>query len=258
MALTVNIFGLELTDFLNKEMCGKNNQIIDKQIYTICYDTKMKGPYIVGYELDGKLVHKGNYKKRPGFYTEKNLKKKYRTTNADFAWTGTDKGHMANHADFDNEKNLKRVRKTYSLANISPQYPVVNRKLWLKAEMAERDHAKRLGKLNVINLVRYDNEKDYLHRMPVKEAIKLDKKRRKKKFKEWTNKKIKTYKKKSASTLKKKIVIPTAYYKIMWNDKKHFRKCYMYKNDKFATSNGDKLKQHKIDCQELLSDFGLK
>jgi endonuclease G, mitochondrial len=259
IALTINIFGLELTDFLNKEMCGEKNQIIDKEIYTICYDTKMKGPAFVGYELDGKLVHSGNFKKRPGFYTEKNLKKNVRTSNGDFVWSGTDKGHLANHANFDNEKDLKRVSKTYSLANISPQYPTVNRKLWLKAEMAERDHAKRLGSLNVMNLVRYDNKQDYLQRMPIEDAIKLDKKRKAKKnnFKEWDDKKIKTYHKKSASTLKKKIVIPTAYYKIMWNDVENFRKCYMYENDKYATSSGDKLKHHKIDCKELLSDFGL-
>jgi len=256
--LVSSLFSMNLDYFFKSNICGEKNKIINKQIYKICYDTQMKGPKFVGYTLDGNLVNKGNYKKRPSFYTEKNLKKRYRTTNSDFSYTGLDKGHMANHADFDNEKNLKRVRKTYSLANISPQYPVVNRKLWLKAEMAERSNAKRLGKLNVLNIVIYDNPYHYLQRIPLEEAIKLNKKRKKDKFKKWTSYKINKYINNSKKTLKKKIVIPTEYFKVMWNDKYKFKKCYKYENKKNLKSKGDKLKYHIISCKKILKRFNLK
>lgn len=93
--LSVNLFALEISDFINKDYCGKSGQIIDKEIYKVCYDTKMKGPKYVGYELDGELVHKGNYKERPKFYTEKNLKKAHRVTPSDLTYTGTQRGHLA-------------------------------------------------------------------------------------------------------------------------------------------------------------------
>ena len=42
-----------LNDFINKNSC---DQIIDKQVFTICYDYNAKGAKYVAYTLDGKLV----------------------------------------------------------------------------------------------------------------------------------------------------------------------------------------------------------
>ena len=41
------------------------DQIIDKQVYKICYSYKYKGALAVWYKLDGKLVNKTNIKKDP-------------------------------------------------------------------------------------------------------------------------------------------------------------------------------------------------
>ena len=59
-------------------------------------------------------------KKRPSFYTEKNLKKKYRSHTRDYTHSGYDRGHLANDASFDYDKKI--VRKTYTMANIIPQH----------------------------------------------------------------------------------------------------------------------------------------
>jgi len=261
LLLITNLFSLELSDFLNKNNCGANNKIIDKQIYKICYDIKMKGPKFVGYELKGEYVDKGNYKKRPPFYTEKNLKKSERTTNGDFKWTFLDKGHMANHANWDFDKNQKTVRKTYSLANITPQYPNVNRRLWLKAENAERSHAKRLGTVNVMNIAEYEDTNRIMKRVPLEEAIKISKekaKKRHKKWREWSKKTKRKYLKNAKRTLEKRIVIPTKYYKIIWNDKENFMKCYMYKNEKGLKTKGDKLKYHITSCKKILKKYEIE
>ena len=115
----------------------KNNcdQIIGKQVFTICYDYERKAAKYVAYTLDGSLVNKTNIEKRASFYTEKNLAKIYRSHSKDYEYSGYDRGHLASDASFDYDKKV--VRKTYSMANIVPMTPSVNRKSWFKAEKLE-------------------------------------------------------------------------------------------------------------------------
>ena len=83
----------DLNEYINKANC---DQIIDKQVFTICYDYKLKGAKYVAYTLDGSKVNAVNIKKRNSFYTEKNLAKKYRSHTKDYTHTGYDRGHLAN------------------------------------------------------------------------------------------------------------------------------------------------------------------
>lgn len=55
-------------EYIDKEKC---DQIIDKQLYQICYSYKYKGALSGWVKLDGNLVGKGDIKKRPRFYNEK-------------------------------------------------------------------------------------------------------------------------------------------------------------------------------------------
>lgn len=61
-----------------------------------------------------------------------------------------------NDASFDYSK--KAVRKTYTMANIIPQAPKVNRKTWIKSEKLERKVAAKLGTVNVLNGVVYSSD----------------------------------------------------------------------------------------------------
>jgi endonuclease G len=244
-----SLFSLEISDFINPDSCGYKNIIINKQVYSICYNTSMKGPKYVGYRLDGSLVNKNNIQKRPRFYTEKKLPKKYRVKPSDFTYTGTQRGHMANHASFDYDTSV--LRKTYSMANISPQYPKINYPVWSKAEQAERSHAKRLGYVNVINIVLYDNPTNYLHRISLDEAM-ASHPDKKSPYGKWSSKRIKKYYRDAKKLLNKKIVIPSQYVKIIWNDDKNFMKCYLYDNNPLFVSKGDKLKHHLVNCDNFL------
>ena len=123
LILLLSLPATDINNYINNKNC---NQIIDKQVFTICYDYKMKGAKYVLYTLNGSKVNKLNIKKRPSFYTEKNLKKKYRSHTRDYTHSGYDRGHLANDASFDYDKKI--VRKTYTMANIIPQAPKVNRK----------------------------------------------------------------------------------------------------------------------------------
>ena len=197
-----------LNDYINKANC---DQIIDKQVFTICYDYKMKGAKYVAYTLDGNKVNAVNIKKRNSFYTEKNLPKKYRSHTKDYTHTGYDHGHLANDASFDYSKKV--VRKTYTMANIIPQAPNVNRRTWIKAEKLERSVASKLGEVSVINGVIYSSNPKRIG--------------------------------------KNKIAVPDAFWKMICNNDKNYKKCFYYQNDLSATVKGDKLKHHLVDCNKL-------
>jgi len=203
-----SIYATNLSNYINKENCS---QIINKQVFTICYDYKMKGAKYVSYTLDGKKVNAVNIKKRHSFYTEKNLPKKYRSHTKDYTHSGYDRGHLANDASFDYSKKV--VRKTYSMANIIPQAPKVNRKTWIKAEKLERKVAVGLGTVNVLNGVVYNSN-------PLRIG-------------------------------KNKIAIPNGFWKMIYNDKKNYKKCFYYQNDLNIIIKGDKLKSHLINCDIL-------
>jgi len=140
---------------INHDNC---DQVIDKVFYKICYSYKYKGALFVEYDLD-KKVNDVNIKKRPRFYIEKRIPKKYRTKYSDYTkneWHA-DRGHLAPDASFDwSQKSLDSV---YSMANIIPQYNKINRKTWLKAEKYERLVAARSGKAHVLNGVIYGDLK---------------------------------------------------------------------------------------------------
>lgn len=202
------LLSTEISAFINKSNC---DQIVNKSVYSVCYDYYYKGAKYVGYTLDGDLVNKVNIKKRGRFYTEKNLPKKYRSHPKDYTHTGYDRGHIANDASFDYD--IKAMRKTYSMVNIIPQSPKVNRRLWTKVERYERYVASKLGSVTVINGVIYSKNPKRIGR--------------------------------------NQISVPNGFWKMIYNDAKEFKKCFYYTNDLDVDIKSDKLKKHQVNCNEL-------
>lgn len=194
----------DISDFINLNTC---DQIIDKQVFKICYSYKYKGALAVWYELDGNLVNKNNIKNRPDFYNEKNIPIQYRAKSQDYINSGFDRGHLAPDANFDYD--LKTQVKTYSMANIVPQYPTLNRKAWIKAEKYERLIASKLKTITVINLVDYSKSTQQIGN--------------------------------------NKLSVPNTFYKIIFNDEKNFKKCFKYENIEINPET-DELKNHQITC----------
>lgn len=203
-----SLYATNISDYINKQNC---DQIVDKQIYTVCYDYKLKSALFVAYTIDGNLVNKENIKKRPSFYTEKNLKKQHRATNSDYKGSGYDKGHLAFHSAFD--YNEKTLAKTYSLINIVAMSPSVNRYQYIKAERLSKQVATKLGYVNVIDGVIYNI-------IPKRIG-------------------------------KNQIAVPSGYWKMLYNDDKKYKKCFYYKNNLNAKGKGNKLKIHLVDCSSL-------
>ncbi|MFW3399632.1 DNA/RNA non-specific endonuclease [Aliarcobacter butzleri] len=203
-SVIVALNATDISDFIDLNNC---DQIIDKQIFKICYSYKYKGALAVWYELDGNLINKNNIKNRPDFYSEKNIPIEYRTKSQDYINSGFDRGHLAPDASFDYDS--KTQIKTYTMANVVPQYPTLNRKTWIKAEKYERLIASKLKTITVINLIDYSKSTQQIGN--------------------------------------NKLSVPNTFYKIIFNDEKNFKKCFKYENIEINPET-DELKNHQITC----------
>jgi endonuclease G, mitochondrial len=200
----------EISDFIDKSKC---DQVIDKQLYEICYSYKYKGALSGWVKLDGNLVGKKDIKERPRFYSEDTISMKYRTKYSDYTGYATDwnRGHfIVSDADFDYDE--KALNKTYSMANIIPQSAIVNQKTWTKVERYGRMVSQKLGYVNSISIAKYDNLKDKINN---------------------------------------NIVIPTKLYRIYYNNEARFEKCFEYENKLDIDYKNDKLRDHEINCKIL-------
>jgi len=193
--------------FINTTDC---NQIIDKEFFTSCFDYKLKATKSVSYTLEGDLMS-NKIEKRPSFYKEPTLDKRYQIVTTDYTNTGYDRGHLAPHASFDwSQESLDAV---YSLVNIIPQAPQVNRNMWVKVEKYARDKALTLGSLDVLNVVRYS---------------------------------------KNHKTIgKNRMAVSKGFYKVLYNHDKNYQECFYYINRLNASSRDDTINKHRIDCDEV-------
>jgi len=191
--------------FITQTKC---NQIINNEFITICYDYKAKGAKSVAYTLQGDLINELNINKRPSFYVEKSIDKKYRISDSDYINSGYDRGHLAPDASFDwSNESLNAI---YTLANIIPQAPQTNRNMWSKVEAYTRTKAIELKEVDVINIVKYNQR--------------------------------------SKRIGKNKMAISKGYYKILYNANENYEECFYYSNQLGISSLNDTPTKHLIDC----------
>mmetsp|Transcript_5231 Transcript_5231/g.9966 ORF Transcript_5231/g.9966 Transcript_5231/m.9966 type:complete len:407 (+) Transcript_5231:119-1339(+) len=69
------------------------------------------------------------------FYEAKELHSHHRSRNGYFHKSGFDRGHMAAAANYTNDDEMND---TFSLMNVSPQYPIMNRFIWSRLEELTR------------------------------------------------------------------------------------------------------------------------
>jgi len=194
--------------FINENSC---DQIIDKEFLEICYDYNLKVAKSVAYTLEGDLVNELNIEERPSFYEEESIYEQYRAKYSDYTHSGYDRGHLAPDASFDwSEESLEA---TYSLANIIPQVPEVNRYMWSKVEAYARDKAVELGKIDVVNVVKYGDNSIHIG--------------------------------------EDNITVSIGYYKILFNRDDSYEECFYYANDINASSEDDNISKHKVDCHTI-------
>lgn len=115
----------------------RQEQIIHHTGYIVSYNKDLKLPNWVSYELTREET-KGKEKRSNRFITDP-LVKGLIATNADYARSGYDKGHMAPAADM--KWSPQAMEASFYFSNICPQHPQLNRRGWKKLEEKIRDWA---------------------------------------------------------------------------------------------------------------------
>ena len=115
--------------------------------FTINYSETLEGPRSIRYKV---LCPTGTAS-RSGmeFYKEKNI---HTSDNRDYEANEWDKGHMAPAASFNCNRNM--LFSTFTYINSSPQHQSLNRGVWKKLEVRERELATK-GEVRVFIRVEY-------------------------------------------------------------------------------------------------------
>lgn len=171
---------------------GENEIIINKTYITIGYSINYLIPNYVGEKLTHDMIV-GPNKREPGFYPDLELPKEYQTKSGQYTKSGYDRGHLAPAADFKFSK--EGMYDSFSMANVAPQWPTLNRQKWQYLEDRLRKLTLKVDTLYIITGTIVNNPK---------------------------------------KTIKGNIVIPSYFYKAIWGkkNKKTVISCaWIYNND---------------------------
>lgn len=203
-------------DILLNQIFNKNNcdQILrNKGYFTTCYSYKHKGAKYVAYRLDGTTVNAVNLKRRLRFHTDLNIPKQYISEYKDYTRNSydMDRGHLAPDAAFD--YSLRSLNSAYTMSNIIPQHKTVNRskKMWAGVERYARYMATSLNYVDVLNGVKYGKHPKRIG--------------------------------------KNQIAVPEAFWKMVYNKSKGFKKCFYFENKK---QSADSIKDFVVDCKKVM------
>ena len=198
--------------FFTKEVC---DQILT-DTFTICYDHERKSPTAVYVEVTGETVVKDIHK-RPPFFTDKRVKKEFRTTSKDYTNTGYDRGHFG-ASDASHDWDKKHQKATYSMANIVPQTPLANRYKFIALEKHEREMAVKYGRLENLTIAFWNNR-------PKKIG-------------------------------KSELHVPSAFAKL-FTDGKGYKECFLVWNtDEYDKSDGQDPNKYKQNCDVVIAMWG--
>lgn len=137
-------FGLELA--IPQFTKPVESQVVEHIGYTVSYNSGLRNPNWVAYELTAKEV-KGK-EPRKGDFTPDPMVKGKQATDDDYRRSGWDRGHLAPAADM--KWSEQAMEESFLLSNISPQNRNLNSGVWKSIEELTRDNAERYGKVLVV------------------------------------------------------------------------------------------------------------
>lgn len=109
--------------------------VISRTAYTFAYNEQHEQANWVAYVLT--KAHLGDGVERSNKFLEDPLVSTQTATNADYAKSGYDRGHLAPAADM--SWSLQVMQESFYYSNMSPQLPGFNRGIWKKLEEKVRD-----------------------------------------------------------------------------------------------------------------------
>jgi endonuclease G len=156
--LWIAAFFLGLSSFLGADSESKDElslacplpladeEIISHTAYSFSYNEKYEQANWVAYMLT--KAHLGDGVERSNRFMEDPLVLTRTSTNADYAKSGYDRGHLAPAADM--SWSLQVMQESFYYSNMSPQLPGFNRGIWKKLEEQVRTWALQYDTLYVV------------------------------------------------------------------------------------------------------------
>lgn len=102
-----------------------------------------------------RLYQADELEREDSFHTESRLPTTIQASSQDYSQTGYDRGHLAPNADM---ATLNQQYDSFSLANIAPQSPYLNRKIWRRIESSTRYLTKVHGQVYVVTGVAFEQQ----------------------------------------------------------------------------------------------------
>ncbi|MFZ6872617.1 DNA/RNA non-specific endonuclease [Undibacterium sp. Di27W] len=109
--------------------------------FAVLHSGKSHTPIYVAERLNRQIIQKARENERSNqFYADARLPRAERAELDDYKGSGYDRGHMAPAADM---ADSTAMAQSFSLANMVPQAPANNRKLWASIEKSTRQYVMR-------------------------------------------------------------------------------------------------------------------
>ena len=129
-------------DPLNKE-----NYLIEKPQYVLSYGNSNAGPNWVSWHLEASDI--GDTPREENFHPEEALLEGFtRVLPSDYRGSNYDRGHLCNAKD--RSKTREDIDATFSMANMLPQTPDLNRQVWENLESYCRNLTKKGDEMYII------------------------------------------------------------------------------------------------------------
>jgi endonuclease G len=126
---------------------NKNNYLLVKRQYVLSYNNDKGEPNWVAWYLQSSDI--GNAERQNNFHPETALPEGFkRVTPGDYTGTGYDRGHVCNSKD--RTATEEDNSETFSMANMLPQTPDLNRQVWESLESYSRTLAQQGNRLYII------------------------------------------------------------------------------------------------------------
>jgi endonuclease G len=126
---------------------NKNNYLLVKPQYVLSYNDERGGPNWVSWRLVASDI--GDVERQDNFHPEQSLPAGFkRVTPNDYTGTGFDRGHVCNSKD--RTATPEDNSETFSMANMLPQTPDLNRQVWESLESYSRSLAQKGNQLYIV------------------------------------------------------------------------------------------------------------
>lgn len=139
--------GKQAPDFINQKLTAKTQEVCYRG-YGLMHSGVTRTPLYTSEKLTRlRLLQGKGLKRQDKFHPDENIRPSDRAELRHYARSGYDRGHVAPSGDmFDMQSQYE----SFSLANMVPQEPSVNRGVWEGIESAVRKFAKERGELYVV------------------------------------------------------------------------------------------------------------